>query len=127
MSIQDKRKFGGATGKSIGCLADIVLLVGLGFLLGEDTMVNLIAYMIVFGLLALVVGWIASKIPGLGDLVSGSLAFLSFHGLIVLCALLAIFRPLETEDKDGLADPEPGKAERAEEAAPPGIRYTPAA
>ena len=44
--------------KAIGCLMDIVLMVFICVALKEDTMISAIAYMIIFTMAALALGWI---------------------------------------------------------------------
>ena len=92
-------------GKAIGCLVDVVMMVCLSFALSEDTMVSLLAYMMMFGIPALTIGWIASKIPGLSGFVNGTLTMLFVHVLIIGCALLAIFHPIKVENDKGDKEP----------------------
>ncbi len=102
-------KAGAAKAKAVGCLLDIVVMICLFFAMKEDTMISMIAYLVVIGVLALIVGWVASKIPGLDDLVDllldGPLGMVSIHVLVVACALLAIFRPIEVDDGKGGKEP----------------------
>ena len=88
--------------KAFGCLIDIVLMVVLSFALKEDTMVSAIAYMIVFTLLALVFGCVV-KLLDLFDV--WSCTGFAIPAIIVISALLAIFKPSEVEDGKGGKEP----------------------
>ena len=143
----------GVSGKAIGCLVDIVLMVCLSFAMKEDTLVSLIAYMILLGLLALGVGWIVGKFLDLDEWLNGTTLSYAIPAFIVVCALLAVFRPIETEDESGrkgpvtthdvsekiaekIVGPDSGAKGHGsstngvphwEQTPPAGIRYTPAA
>ena len=121
--VGDRKKSGFPYVKAFGCLADIVMMVVLFCVLKEDIMANVFAYMIMIGLLALLLGWIASKIFDLDGWLNGTLFSFAMPGLIVVSTILAIFCPLESEAKEQI---EARDEARSELSPPPGVRYTPA-
>ena len=86
---------------AIGCLVDVVLMVFICIALKEDTMVSAIAYMIIFTLAALALGWILNL---LDFDVWGCTGFAA-PAIIVLSTLMAIFKPIEVEDGKGGKEP----------------------
>ena len=97
---------GGNSGRAFrvgfGCLMDLVLMGVLSFALSEDSMVSLLAYLIILILPALFLGWLAGRIGMFGKWFGMDVVV---PVLIVFSALLAIFHPIKVEDKDGQEKP----------------------
>ena len=87
--------------KALGCLMDIVLMVFICVALKEDTMISAIAYMIIFTLAALALGWILNLL----DFDVWDCTGFAIPAIIVLSTLMAIFKPIEVEDGKGGKEP----------------------
>ena len=92
-------------GKATGCLVNIALMVFMGIAMKEDTMISAIAYLIVFGGMVLVGGWIFCKMFGIDGLLNGTVGNLVVMVLIGGSALMAIYNPIKVEDSSGNETP----------------------
>jgi len=98
---QKSNVLGRMGGKAAGCLLNIALVVFIGVAMKEDTMISAIAYLIVFGVMALVGGWIVCKVFDLEDLIDGTVCNFAVLALIGGSALMAIYHPIKVDDGTG--------------------------
>ncbi len=87
---------------AFGCLMDIALMIFVCVALNEDTMISAIAYMIIFTLAALAIGWIISLLD-LFDVWDRT--GWAVHGILILSTLMAIYCPIEVDDGKGGKEP----------------------
>ena len=105
MSEKKGNFFGRMSGKAIGCLTNVALMVLLGCALKEDTMISTIAYLIVFGMIVLVGGWVVCKLFDCDECLNGTVLNLVVLALLGGSALMAIYRPIEVDDGKGHKEP----------------------
>ena len=89
-------------GKAMGCLTSVGLMVLVGCLMKEDTMVSAVAYLIIFTILGLIAGWII-QLLGIFN-VWGHVDWAAI-GVVVLSVLMAVFKPIEVDDGEGHKEP----------------------
>ena len=142
MSNQERKRLGFAGNMAIGCLLDIVLIVGFALVMSEERLVNALAYAIILAVPVWFVRWLLNRL----DLLDGWWGRLLGPAALVFAMYLSIHCPIETdkpEGGNGAASPHDAveKVEGQEEddgnstngvphwalPPPPGIRYMPAA
>ena len=105
MSENRENGFRRMSGKAIGCFTNVALVILLSCMLKEDTMISATAYMIVFGGMALVGGWIVCKLFDLDELLNGTVFNLAVLALLGGSTFMAIKHPLTVEDENGKEAP----------------------
>lgn len=101
-AVIEEKKAKHASIRALGCLGDIVLMICLGHALREETMVSLLAYMIMLAIPALIAGYFLLKIPATARWATWDM----FVPVVIIgCALLAIFCPIKVDDGNGGKEP----------------------
>ena len=92
-----RKKLGFAGNLAIGCLLDIVLIVGFALVMSEERLVNALAYAIILAVPVWLVRWLLNRL----DLLDGWWGRLLGPAALVFAMYLSIHCPIETDKPDG--------------------------
>ena len=92
-----RKKLGFAGNLAIGCLLDIVLIVGFALVMSEERLVNALAYAIILSVPVWLVRWLLNRL----DLLYGWWGRLLGPAALVFAMYLSIHCPIETDKRDG--------------------------
>ena len=109
----------------MGCLLDIVLMVGFACVVGHETLVGAFAWAIILSVLVWGARWLLNQF----DLLDGWCGRLVGPVVLVGAMLLAVFCPIKTDGADdakGGSSADMTNAVAVQGAAVPGVRFTPA-
>ena len=146
MNGRNRRSLGFKGNMAIGCLLDIVLIVGFGLVMSEERLITALAYAIILCVPVWGLRWLLDQF----DLLDGWCGRLVGPVVLVFAMLLSVYCPIKTDNPKG--GEQPGVSRDASEKAadkiagqndghgsstngvphwelppPPGIRYMPAA
>ena len=122
-----RRQLGFAGNMAIGCLLDILLMVGFACVVGEDTVISALAYATILAFFVWGARWLLNQF----DLLDGWCGRLIGPVVLAGAMLLAVFCPVKTDKADSVQNGEPAAAATNDtssivEQGLPGVRYTPA-
>ena len=106
--MSGRKEMGFAGNLAIGCLMDIVLIVGYACVAGKDRLASAMAYAILLAIPVVIIRVILHFNDLSDSIVTRFLGPVALVGAL----LLATFCPIDTTDADAVEDPEPAKAEQ---------------